>query len=318
MKKASDVLIGRDKKEKRKNIRRSYLFQNMNKGVLTNADMKQKKYIVFYSVLVLIIIICELIVLVPSVWMILMGFKDSSELYQTPVTFFPKEINLSKLWKLWKQMNFIKYYINTFIMAIGAVAVDIVVCGFAGYVLSRLKPKGSGIIFKICFWLMILPGTGRLVPLYKMFINFPIGHVNMMNTYLPIWIMTGSAVFDIILFKTTFDNISNSLIEASKIDGASNIRIFFQIIIPLGMPVLITQGIFTFNYQFGSFFWPMLLIKDQSKMVLGLQIYKLKDSSMSMDFRMLAMLFSILPQLLVFALFQKYIMGGVNIGGVKG
>ena len=95
-------------------------------------------------------------------------------------------------------------------------------------------------------------------------------------------------------------------------------RIFLQIMVPLSVPVIVTAAVFTFNFQFGSFFWPMLILRDEAKQVLGLQIYNLKTSSLSMDYRMLAMVFAILPQLIVFALFQKHIMGGINIGGVKG
>lgn len=295
-----------------------FWFRNMDKGVLTNADMKRGKYVCLYLCLALFMVIYGLIVLVPSIWMLLMGFKSAAEIYQTPVSFFPSQVDLGKLWQVWKQMSFVKTYANTFVMAAGAVAMDVVVCGLAGYVLSRLKPKGAGAVYKVLFWMMLLPGTMRLVPLYKMFIDFPVIHVNMMNTYLPMWIMTGSTIFDIMLFKTTFDTVSNSLVEAAKIDGASNMRIFLQIMVPLSVPVIVTAAVFTFNFQFGSFFWPMLILRDEAKQVLGLQIYNLKASSLSMDYRMLAMVFAILPQLIVFALFQKHIMGGINIGGVKG
>ena len=297
---------------------RNYWFGNMNTGVLTNADMKRGKYIILYFVLALFMVCCVLMILIPSVWMILMGFKSASEMYQTPVTFFPKEFDFSKLGKIWNQMKFVKTYKNTLIMALGAVASDVIVCGLAGYVLSRLKPKGHKVVYTVLFCMMLLPGTMRLVPLYKMFIDFPVLHINMMNTYLPMWIMTGSAIFDIMLFKTTFDGVSDSLVEAAKVDGASNIRIFLQIMVPLSVPVIVTAAIFTFNFQFGSFLWPMLILRDESKLVLGLQIYKLKTSTLTMDYRMIAMLFSILPQLIVFAIFQKHIMGGINIGGVKG
>lgn len=120
------------------------------------------------------------------------------------------------------------------------------------------------------------------------------------------------------MFKTAFDTISNSLVEAAKIDGASDGRIFLQIMVPLSMPVIITASIFAFNYQFGSFFWPLLVLRDPKKSVMGLLVYKLKTSTMTMDYRLLAMIFAILPQLAIFIILQKYIMSGLNVGGVKG
>lgn len=306
------------KKSLKKVSFKSRLFSNMDKGVLTNADMRRPRYIALYIFLAVFMLVHIVLVLAPCIWMLLTGFKEPAEIYQTPSSFLPATFDFSKVWRIWKQMNFTKYYTNTFIMAFGAVAVDVVVCGLAGYVLSRLKPKGSNFIHGLIFCLMLLPSSMRQVPLYKMFLDFPIGHFNMLNTYFPIWLMAGATLFDIILFKTAFDNISASLVEAAKIDGASNMRVFLQIMVPLSMPVMVTASIFAFNFHFGSFFWPMLTLRDPKVSVMGLMVYNLKTSTMTMDYRILAMFFAIIPQLVIFIIFQKYIMGGLNIGGVKG
>lgn len=293
-------------------------YANIGKGVLCSSDIKRTRYRLLYFAMVLFMLLYGAIVLIPCLWMILSGFKDVSELYAKPTQFFPKEIRLSKLAVAWDQMKFYKYYINTFVMAVGSVAAVVSVSGLAGYVLSRLKPKGSKLIYGLIVALMLLPTTMSTVPLYMTFRDFPVFHVNMLNSYLPIWLMSAASMFDIILFKTAFDGISNSIVEAAKIDGASNIRIFFKIIIPLSVPVIITVSLFTFNSQFGNFFWPYLLISEQSKTVLGVQLYKVKSTNLTMDYQMLTILFAVVPQLLVFMFFQKYIIGGVNIGGVKG
>ena len=130
--------------------------------------------------------------------------------------------------------------------------------------------------------------------------------------------MSASSIFNIILFKNFFDGISGSIIEAAKIDGASAMRIFAKIVMPLSVPVFVTVAIFTFNGQVGQFFWPYLLIKKKELTVLGVQMYTMQSSNYTMDYQMLAILFSILPQLLIFAVFQKKIIGGVSVGAVKG
>lgn len=302
----------------RKTKRKVNFFSNMDKGALTSSDMKHPKYIALYACFVLFMLVYFLIAFLPTLWIALSGFKDSAEIYAIPVKFFPKEISLAKLAAAWKQMNFLKCYFNTTVMSLGSVVADIVLCGLAGYVLSRLKPKGSGFVHALCFTLMMLPANMRMIPLYREFISFPIGGFNMMNTYWPIWIMSGATLFDIILFKTSFDNVSISLIEAAKVDGARNMRIFLQIVLPLNLPVVVTVGIFSFNSHFGAFFWPLMTLKNENVSVLGLKLYQIKNSTMNMDYKMLAILFSIIPQMLVFAVFQKYIMGGISLGGVKG
>ena len=290
----------------------------MDKGILTNSDMKKPKYKILYTCMILFMIVYCVISVLPVVWIMLSGFKDVKEMYAVPATFLPKKIELSKLGRVWTELKFYKYYGNTFLMAIGAVVSNIVISGLAGYVLSRLKPKGTKLMLAVIFWIMLLPGTMSTVPLYMEFKSMPLIGVNLLETYWPIWLMSGANAFNIILFKNFFDGISSSLIEAAWIDGANNAKIFFKIIIPLSTPVFIVVGMFTFNGQIGNFFWPYLLISSKEKTVLGVQLYKMKSSTYTMDYQMLALLFSVIPQIIIFAIFQKQIMGGINIGGVKG
>lgn len=298
------------------------LFFTFDKGALTDADMKKGKYKLLYALLILYMLVYFAIVLIPVVWMVATGFKEPTEITGLNGTFFPKSLTFSKaaekIKTTWNMLNIGPTYINTFIMAGGSVIFTVVINGLAGYVLSRLKPKGSRAYFKLVFYLMLLPTTINMVPLYMMFTDFPILHINMMNSYLPIWLMAGASLFDILLFKTSFDSISVSLIESAKIDGAAPLKIFFKIIIPLSVPVITTVAIFAFNGQVGAYFWPYVLISDKNMEVLGVKMFKLKSGSTSIDYKMMGTLFSILPQIIIFALFQKRIIGGINIGGVKG
>lgn len=292
--------------------------KSMKYGILTNPDMKQKKYIILYGVIFVSLVIVMLINIFPVLWVLLSGFKDVQELYAMPVKFLPEHIELSKILKVWNEMEFSSVYLATFIMAAGSIAFEIVVSGFAGYVLSRLRPPGTKFTLKLLFWLILLPGTMRTVPLYLMFRDFPILHVNMTDSFWPIWLMAAAAPFNVILFKNSFDGISKSLIEAAKIDGAGDCRIFFSIIVPLSIPVITTVAIFAFNGSFGQFFWPNLLISKKELTVLGVKLFKMKSGNYTIDYQMLAVFFSLVPQLIVFVIFQKKIVGGINVGGVKG
>lgn len=292
--------------------------KNMNKGILTDADMKKTKYKILYASMFTGMIVYCLISIVPVIYIMLSGFKDVKEMYSIPASFFPKRIDLSKLVRVWNEMKFYKYYGNTFIMALGAVVADVTISGLAGYVLSALKPKGTRVMLTIIFLLMLLPGTMRTVPLYMEFKNMPVIGINLLESFWPIWIMAGANTFNIILFKNSFDSISHSLVEAAWIDGCNNIKIFFKIILPLSVPTILVVAMFTFNSQLGQFFWPYLLISNKEMTTIGVQLYKMKTSSYTMDYQMIALFFSVIPQIVVFAIFQKQIIGGVNVGGVKG
>ena len=292
--------------------------KNMDKGALTNADVKQPKYKILYAFIFLFIMVCCIVSFFPVVWVLLSGFKDVKEMYSVPATLFPKHIDISKLGRVWTEMKFYKYYANTFIMAGGSVVFDLIVSGLAGYVLSRLKPKGTKLMLTLIFWIMLMPGTMRTVPLYMEFKSMPLLGINLLETFWPIWLMAGANAFNIILFKNFFDGISESLVEAAWIDGCSDIMLFFKIIIPLSVPVFVTVATLGFNTQLGQFFWPYLLISEKEKTVLGVQLFKMKTSTYTMDYQMLALIFAVAPQIIIFALFQKHIVGGVNVGGVKG
>lgn len=292
--------------------------KTMDKGALTTTDMRQPIYKILYAAIFAFIIICCAVSFFPVVWVLLSGFKDVKEMYSVPATLFPKTFNISKLGKVWSEMKLYKYYANTFIMAGGSVVFELIVSGLAGYVLSRLKPKGTKVMLALIFWIMLMPGTMRTVPLYMEFKSMPLIGVNLLETYWPIWLMAGANTFNIILFKNFFDGISQSLVEAAWIDGCSDIQLFFRIIIPLSVPVFITVATLEFNGQFGQFFWPYLLISEKEKAVIGIQLFKMKTSTYTLDYQMLALIFAIAPQILIFSLCQKYIVGGVNVGGVKG
>lgn len=292
--------------------------KQMDKGILTNIDMKQAKYKFLYSAIMIILLLwCLGICLYPILWIILSGFKDVEELYAIPSTFFPKNFQVSKIAKVWNEMKFWKTYGNTFMLAGGAAVFNMVISGLAGYVISKVKPIGSKVVFTILFWIMLLPTTMSTVPIYMTIMEFPILHFSMLDSFLPLWLMVVNA-FDIILFKNFFDGISDSLVEAARIDGASNIRIFWQILVPLSVPVFCVVGIFTFNGNIGNFLMPLLTLTSADKTVLAVQLYKMRSASYTMDYQMLAIIFSMIPQVVVFAIFQKQIMGGINVGGVKG
>lgn len=292
--------------------------KSFNRGILNDSDMKSVGNKIIYFAIIAILVLLSVIVVVPMVWILLSGFKDAQEMYEIPTRFFPKKIELSKLGRIWNEMKFYKFYLNTFIMAGGSVAATVIVDGLAGYTLSRLRPVGSKIMMGLLFSLMLMPGTMRTVPIYMTFKSFSFLKLNLLDSFIPIWIMAAADIFSIIMFKNFFDEIPDSLIEAANIDGAKNLTIFFKIIVPLSIPIIMTVAIFCFNGQVGQFFWPYLLIGDQNKTVIGVQLYKMKSGNYTTDYQMLAIMFSLIPQVIIFLFFQRYIIGGVNAGGVKG
>jgi multiple sugar transport system permease protein len=279
-------------------------------------------YWTFFAILTIVAIIS----LIPAIWTILTAFKDTKEIYAA-FSFFPEDMSFNKIVtrisESWVKLQLGESMMNTLILGFGDLVFKIVICGFGGYVLSKLKPWGAKFIFTLVVWTMMMPTQIRMVPNYISYLNFPFAKpgngmgINLLDTFWPMWLATGSDCFAVLLFKNAFDALPNSLMEAGKIDGASNYTIFFRIMLPLSTPVLIYESIMTLNAVWANFFTPLLIL--DKKTVLPLVIYRLKtDGNIEMNTYFMALVFSCIPPFLIFAFFQKHIMGGINIGGVKG
>lgn len=295
-------------------------------GVINSADLKTAKGKAVYWLFFGILVLCCVTTVIPCIWTILTAFKDSQEIYKE-FTFFPKDMSwtkaVSRVTSAWSQMALGRSMINTVWVAIGSLVCTILIDGIGGYVLSRLKPKGTKLILALVLWTLMMPSQLRTVPNYISYMSFPFASgdngINILNTYWPIWLGAATGAFNVLLFKSSFDGISISLIEAAKIDGAGDIKIFYKIVVPLAMPVIIYISITTLNGAWSNFFGPYLILKDVDKMTTPVMLFLAKsDATIQMNTYMMGLIFASIPPFIIFALFQKHIMGGVNVGGVKG
>ncbi len=300
-------------------------FSTKPAGVLSASDLKTVKGRAIYIIFFLFLILVSVLTVLPAVWTVLTAFKDTQEIY-SQFSFFPKNLTFSKaVVRIKESMEFLQLgdsFINTVVLSIGNWVFSIVVCGFGGYVLSKLKPAGTKLIFTLVVWTMMMPGQIRMVPNYISWLHFPFAYdfgmgVSLLDSYWPMWLSAGADTFSVLLFKNAFDGLSNSYVEAAKLDGCTNYGIFFKIMLPLVTPVIIYQSIGILSAAWSDFFTPLLVL--DKNVVVPLKIYRLKsDSSVSMNTYFMALVFASLPPFLIFAVFQRKILGGVNIGGVKG
>ncbi len=263
-------------------------------------------------VLSVILVILSLIFIIPILWMFISAFKDTKEFLQIPPTLLPEKFDIMKFVRIWEEVKIGQTYLNSVIMMVGEIVFRLLICGLAGYVLSRLKPKGSGLVFAVVTASIMMPHNISMVPLFITFVN-----TNLLETFWPLWLMAAINCFDVILFKNFFDSIPDSYVEAAKIDGCSEFGIFAKIILPLSKPIMMTVSILTMSNGWGAFLWPYLVLGDNENLsTVGVKIYKLK-AGMPIDEYLIALIFVILPPIIFFFMFQKYITKGVAVGGVK-
>lgn len=300
-------------------------FDTKQAGILASSDLKNFKGKLLYWFLFAILVISSAISLFPAIWTVLTAFKDTEEIYKS-FSLLPKDMSpatmLKRITDSWSALQLGSSFINTIVLSLGNLFFTIIVCGFAGYVLSKLKPRGSRVVFVLIVWTMMMPAQMRLVPNYITMLHFPFAYdfgmgINLLDTYWPMWLGSAANAFNVILFKNAFDGLSKSYVEAAKMDGCSNFGIFFKIMFPLSMPVIIFVSIGALSGAWSDFFNPLLYLDKLT--VTPLKIYRLQgDSSIQMNTRFMGFVFASIPPLLIFSIFQKRIMGGINIGGVKG
>lgn len=287
-------------------------------GFITQVEMKQTKSKVVYWCMFGCLFLVSLITIIPVLWILFSGFKDLEEFFRVPPTIIPQSFHPEKLKEVWNKFNYVLYYKNTLIVAIGSVLFTLVFNGLAGYVISRLKPRGSRAVFTIIMLLMMIPGSVGMVPLYMTICDFPYLHFSMLGTFWPLLIMTMGNCFNILLFKSSFDAIPISYIEAAKIDGANNLYIFFKVIVPLSIPVIVTVTIFTFNAAWGDFLFPYLVLNDNKLYTISVFLFQNKTGQYTEDIYMVMLTLAIVPPTIIYAFLQKHIIGGLTIGGIKG
>ena len=220
--------------------------------------------------------------------------------------------------RIWNNLEFARYYLNTIIVIVGSVLFSVLCNGLAGYVLSSLKPKGSVLYGTIIMWTMLFPSSMTFIAVFQNMVDLPILHINLSNTYWPMWFGSGANAFQLLLYKNYFDSISKSLIEAATIDGAGKFNIFSKIILPLGRPIIAVDAIFTVATCWGDFLLPYLILSDDKKKTIMLAIYNMSvGQKYSIDEQLVGIVFAIVPPIIIFFFLQKYIMGGLKLGGVK-
>jgi multiple sugar transport system permease protein len=170
----------------------------------------------------------------------------------------------------------------------------------------------------------MVPFYAILIPLYLTVTNLPIFHINLTSNelgwgYLAIILPAGVNAFNIFIFKSFFDDIPNDLLDAARIDGAGELRIFMSVIVPLSQPVFAVLTIFSFMITWNDFLWPMMVIPDTNHYTIMLKLYELETVRAEFPRNLIfaALMLATVPPMVVFAIFQKRIMQGITLTGIK-
>ncbi len=284
-------------------------------GIISSFDIRRPGVKVLYGVCFGILCIMALLCFFPPLWIITSAMKDIKEFFAVPPTIIPRSFHPEKLVETWNKMNFWKYYLNSFMSIGGCVVCAVVFNGLLAYVISKLRPRGSKVVFTLILWSLMVPGTMGLVPLFSSIVD-----MHLINTFVPLWLIAGANAFYVVLYKNFYDGIPQSLMEAAQIDGCSNMGIFFRIVLPISKAINMVVIIFAINAAWSDFLMPFLVLKSESLYTVMVKIFTIStgNGGFAADQQFIAITFAIIPPLILYLIFQKQIMGGMANSGIKG
>ncbi len=278
---------------------------------LIKLNNKTIKTVIIYIILGIIAVL----MLFPLIWLVSTSFKSPSEnIFQFPPQFIPRQPTFQNFIKVWQTNPFGRYLFNSSLVALLTVSLNLLFCSLAAYPLARLNFKGRDGIFTAIIATIMIPFQIVMIPLYVLTVQ-----LELRNSYLGIIFPSIASAFGIFLLRQAFKSVPKELEEAARIDGCSELGIWWNVMIPAVKPALITLAIFVFIGSWSDFLWPLLVLDQPEFYTMPLGVATLAGT-FSLDWRLIAAgsVISIAPVLLLFLILQRYIVPTDAGSGVKG
>lgn len=271
---------------------------------------KRELYDIISNILVVIFAIASLF---PLYWLLTSSFKNSSDVVKMPPDWFPKTFTLDNYVELFNNQPAFRWAFNSIVVSLVATVALIVVASLAAYGFSKLHFKGRNFIFIIFISSLMIPKEVIIVPLFQIVKNF--GWVNNLNGM--IWPNVATA-FGVFLLKGFFDTIPDSLREAAKIDGASEFKIFYKIMLPMIKPGIGALFILNFVNVWNDYLWQLVIGQETQVKTLMVGIATLmQDLNPNFAYKMAGAVVAAIPMLIIYFAFQRYFTKGISAGAVK-
>jgi ABC-type glycerol-3-phosphate transport system permease component len=253
-----------------------------------------------------------IIMTLPFVWMVLASFKPLSEVEN--INPIPSRWQPDNYAQVFQQIPFARYYFNSLFVAAWVTFLQCMTCSLAAFAFSRLHWRGRDTVFKLYLATMMIPGAVVMIPNFALMVK-----LHLLDSYLGMIVPASFGAFGTFLLRQFMLTIPPSIDEAATIDGASSWRLLWDIILPLTRSGLIALAILTFLGNYGSFLWPLVMIKSEHLRTLPIGMLNFDGIyGRQTNLIMAASVMNIVPLVILFLVSQKYLVKGIQVGGVKG
>ena len=278
----------------------------------------------------------SLLFIAPFAWLVSSSFKTLGDIFSWPPDWIPNDPTLAN-YKLFlgigeedaRSAEFVaRWFVNSVFVALAVTTLQLFFNSLAAYAFAKRKFPGRNAIFVLFLATMMIPGQVTLVPTYLVIKHMPLfggndiwgqgGH-GWLDSYYGLILPGAVSAFGIFFLRQYMLSIPDELLDAARIDGASEFKIYRRIILPLTKPALAATGIFTFMYSWEDFFWPLIIITspDLYTVPLGLTLYVVRNRT-AWDIVMAGSVLATLPMIVTFVIFQRHIIRGITLTGIKG
>ena len=282
-------------------------------GVIREYDRHSRSVRIGYAFIIALCVVMVVIAVFPLLWVMLAGFKDLKE-FMSSTSIVPASFALEPYAVTWSQLGIAKNYLNSLISVAGSVVCALIFNGLLGYGIGILRPRGSGAVKKLILLSLLMPATISIVPLFMNIQKLRLG-----NSFVPLWLSYGANAMYVILFVQFFESLPSSIIEASRIDGCSQLQIFFRIVLPLSKPICSVISIFAVNAAWSDFLLPYLVLRGGDKQTVMVRLFVFStEQTVNADTMMRSVVFSMIPPIILFFIFQKQLTENTVSVGIKG
>jgi multiple sugar transport system permease protein len=252
--------------------------------------------------------------LIPFAWMFLGSVKTEAELRQRPPTWWPQTFTWDNFAAWFGRLDIGTFFMNSVVVAVFTVLGTLVFCSMVGYALAKLDFPGKRLVFTLVLVTLMVPGVVTFVPLFVV-----VSKLGMVSTYPALILPFLAGPLGVFLMRQFIQDIPDSLIEAARIDGAGELRIFLRVVMPLCGPALATLAILTFLGSWNNFLWPLVVAQSEDMYTLpvALSLYSVGQNSTNYGVLLAGSVLIITPVLLLFVALQRYFVQGIAATGIK-
>jgi multiple sugar transport system permease protein len=250
----------------------------------------------------------------PFLWMVLASVKPEAEIRAVPPTWWPETFTWANFDQLFDRLNFPLYFFNSVLVATLVTVGNLLFCSALGYALAKLDYPGKKALFLVVLGMLMVPGMATFVPQFVL-----VSNLGLANSYAGLVLPFLAGPFGVFLMRQFLMSIPDDLLEAARVDGAGEWRIFWRIVLPLCRPALASLGILTFLASWNNFLWPLVVATTEDKYTLpvALALYSVGQNRINYGLLLAGAVVVVLPVLIVFLALQRHFLRGIATTGLK-